>query len=152
MKLFNTWPLSYRCDTITTTTELGNMAFQIGNNREDVIANRNKLAEELNIPLEKFVFVHQSHSDVIKEVGPNVLGAGEKSFESGIEADALYTKETGVPLGIFHADCEPIFFIDETVPLIGIIHAGFKGTMKHIAYKAIKEVCEKLKLSAIKDS
>ncbi len=147
MKIFNTWPLSYRCDTITTTTELGNMAFQIGNSREDVIANRNKLAEELNIPLEKFVFVHQSHSDVIKEVGPNVLGAGEKSFESGIEADALYTKETGVPLGIFHADCEPIFFVDETVPLVGIIHAGFKGTMKHIAYKAVKEVCEKENLN-----
>ena len=47
-----------------------------------------------------------------------------------------------MPLCIFHADCVPIFFIDETKDLVGIIHAGYKGTLIHVAYKSIKKVVE----------
>ena len=80
------------------------------------------------------------------EVTSNDIGKGASAFEDGLECDALYTRIKGIPLCIFHADCVPIFFIDEKEDLVGIIHAGFKGTMKHIAYKAIKEVIDKEKL------
>ena len=76
------------------------------------------------------------------KVNEDDIGKGWKSFEDGLECDALYTYLKNVPLCIFHADCVPIFFIDETRDLVGIIHAGFKGTMKHVAYKAMKKVIE----------
>ena len=69
-----------------------------------------------------------------------VIGKGTDCFESGVDVDALYTHEKNVPLCIFHADCVPIFFVDETTKLVGIIHAGFKGTLIHVAYKAIQQV------------
>ncbi len=128
---------------LTTTTEIGNMAFQVGNNPSDVITNRTKVLNDLSIDKNHLVFVHQTHSDVIKEVTIKDLGKGSNDFVSGVEADALYTKEKGIALAIFHADCVPLFFYDPTVPLIGIIHAGYIGTIKKITYKALKEVIEK---------
>ena len=143
---FVSFPLSNKCHALTTTTSLGNMAYQVDNG-QGVKEHRLLLADILNIDVNKFTYVHQHHSDIIMEVASNSIGKGVDAFEDGLECDALYTRIKGVPLCIFHADCVPIFFVDEKADLVGIIHAGFKGTMKHIAYKAIKEVIEKEKLN-----
>ena len=143
---FITFPLSDKCLAVTTTTEIGNMAYQVYEGK-DVRKHRHQLADLLGIETSKFTYVHQHHSDIIMEVTSNDVGKGVNSFEDGLECDALYTRLKGIPLCIFHADCVPIFFIDEREDLVGIIHAGFKGTMKHIAYKAIKEVVSKEKLN-----
>lgn len=126
---------------ITTTIEMGNLAFQVGS-KDEVIENRNNLSSFLNIPLDNIVLTHQSHSDILKEVSLNDLGRGKDSFESGIDADALYTKARNIAIGVFHADCVPLFLY-HPAGLVMIIHAGFIGTLKHITYKAIKEVSEK---------
>ena len=139
------FPLSNKCLAVTTTIKLGNMAYQVDEGRK-VKEHRLLLAQALNIDSSRFTYVHQHHSDILMEVTSHDIGKGQDSFEDGLYCDALYTKEKGVPLCIFHADCVPIFFIDETRDIVGIIHAGFKGTMKHIAYKAIKELIEKEKL------
>ena len=143
---FVSFHLSNKCVAITSTTLLGNMAYQVDNG-QGVKDHRLILAELLGIDVNRFTYVHQHHSDIIMEVTSKDIGKGVSSFEDGLECDALYTREKNVPLCIFHADCVPIFFIDEKEDLVGIIHAGFKGTMKHIAYKAIKEVIDKEKLN-----
>ena len=147
--LFINFPLSDKCVAITTTTALGNLAYQVDNGK-DVKEHRHLLAESLNIPTRSFTYVHQHHSDIIKKVDPDDIGRGNNSFEDGLECDALYTSLKGVPLCIFHADCVPIFFINENANIVGIIHAGFKGTLKHVTYKTIKNVLETEKL-LIKD-
>ena len=136
------FPLDDKCVALTTTTALGNMAYQVDNGF-NVKEHRLLLADSIGIPANKFTYVHQHHSDIIMEVKESDIGKGVDAFEDGLECDALYTKIKGIPLCIFHADCVPIFFVDEKTDLVGIIHAGFKGTMKHIAYKAIKEVVTK---------
>ena len=133
------FPLSNKCLALTTTTALGNLAYQVDDGRS-VKERRQLLANLLNTDVKRFVFVHQHHSDKIQKVTLNDLGKGTESFEGGIDVDALYTYEKNVPLCIFHADCVPIFFIDETTNLVGIIHAGFKGTLIHVAYKSIQQV------------
>lgn len=148
-ELFVKHPLSDKCVALTTTTALGNLAYQVDEGR-DVKQRRNLLAELLFILPNRFTYVHQSHSDKVMKVTPTDLGKGKDSFESGMECDALYTYERNVPLCIFHADCVPIFFINEKVNLVGIVHAGFKGTMKHVTYKAISEILNNEKLD-IKD-
>ena len=138
-ELFIKHPLSDMCVALTTTTALGNLAYQVDEGK-DVKEHRNLLAELLFILPNRFTYVHQSHSDRVMKVTASDLGKGKDAFEDGMECDALYTYEKNVPLCIFHADCVPIFFINEKASLVGIIHAGFKGTMKHVAYKAINEV------------
>ena len=133
------FPLSNKCLALTTTTELGNLAYQVDGGK-GVKERRQLLADLLNTDVNRFVFVHQHHSDKIQKVTLNDLGKGTDSFESGVDVDALYTYEKNVPLCIFHADCVPIFFTDEAINLVGIIHAGFKGTLIHVAYKSIQQV------------
>ena len=133
------FPLSNKCLALTTTTELGNLAYQVDDGK-GVKERRQLLADLLDTDVNRFVFVHQHHSDKIQKVTLNDLGKGTDSFESGVDVDALYTYEKNVPLCIFHADCVPIFFTDETTNLVGIIHAGFKGTLIHVAYKSIQQV------------
>ena len=138
-ELFIKHPLSDKCVALTTTTALGNLAYQVDEGK-GVKKHRNLLAELLFILPNRFTYVHQSHSDRVMKVTASDLGKGKDAFEDGMECDALYTYEKNVPLCIFHADCVPIFFINEKASLAGIIHAGFKGTMKHVTYKAISEV------------
>ncbi len=128
---------------LTTTVSLGNTAFQIGNDSIDVKNNRKKILKELNIDSKHLIYVHQSHSDVIKKVTLDDLGRGEVCFETGVEADALYTNLSNIALGIFHADCVPIFFYDTINGIIGIIHAGYIGTLKEICKKSINYVLAK---------
>lgn len=140
------FPLSNKCLALTTTTALGNLAYQVDAGT-GVKERRHELADLLSLDANRFVFVHQHHSDQIQKVTLSDLGKGTDSFESGVDVDALYTYEKNVPLCIFHADCVPIFFIDETTNLVGIIHAGFKGTLIHVAYKSIKNVIENEKIN-----
>ncbi|MBQ6730356.1 MAG: polyphenol oxidase family protein [Bacilli bacterium] len=141
MEKYIEYPLSNKCLAITTTTELGNLAYQVDEGK-GVKDRRLLLADLLNVDYNRFVFVHQHHSDKIQKVTVVDLGKGTDCFESGVDVDALYTYEKNVPLCIFHADCVPIFFVDETTDLVGIIHAGFKGTLIHVASKAIQKVIE----------
>ena len=128
----------------TTTVEMGNMAYQVGDNPEEVKKNRKPLYSLLKLlTKERLVLVHQTHSDILKEVTIDDAGKGTSSFESGVEADALYTKDKRLAIGVFHADCVPVFFYVQNKGIVGIIHAGFKGTLKHITYKALTELIAK---------
>ena len=140
--LYIVHPLSDKCVAITTTTSLGNLAYQVDEGK-NVKERRELLAKSLNQDINSFTYVHQHHSNIIMKVTANDIGKGKDNFEDGLECDALYTYERNIPLCIFHADCVPIFFINEKASLVGIIHAGFKGTMKHVTYKSIKEAINK---------
>ena len=138
---FVKFPLSNKCLALTTTTTLGNLAYQVDEGR-NVKEHRLLLGGHISIDLNRFIFVHQHHSNKIQKVTLADLGKGKDSFIDGVDVDALYTYEKNVPLCIFHADCVPIFFVDETKDLVGIIHAGYKGTLIHVAYESIKKVIE----------
>ena len=92
--LFVSFPLSDKCLAITTTTFLGNMAYQVDEGK-DVKEHRLLLANSLNIPQDNFTYVHQHHSDIIQEVKIDDIGKGKNRFEDGLECDALYTRLKG---------------------------------------------------------
>jgi polyphenol oxidase len=64
--------------------------------------------------------------------------------------DALVTAESGMILGAFSADCLLAFFVDPSVPAIGLAHAGWRGTCKGILDRVVDAMC--LNLGAKKDS
>ena len=146
---FNIWsPFKY-IQAITTTRDGGiskgvygkfNLAYQVGEDHETVTANRVALLKQLRLEPNRMILTHQSHSDIIKRVGVQQGGAGFTSFESGIEADALYTYDTRLALGIFHADCVPVFLFDKTKKWVAIIHAGMAGSLKRITEKSLQHL------------
>lgn len=61
----------------------------------------------------------------------------EQDVAADTAADGLVTGKNDVVLGIHTADCAPLFFVDPDARIVGIAHAGWKGTMKGIAQKAV---------------
>lgn len=121
-----------------------NIAYHVGDDAEAVLNNRRLVADAIKMPLEQWVFAEQLHTTNVYKVTSADLGAGVHSFESGIKAtDGLYTTESNVVLATFYADCTPLYFYVPSRHLIGVAHAGWRGTvdgMMHEMLKTLKEV------------
>ncbi|NLA78149.1 MAG: peptidoglycan editing factor PgeF [Erysipelothrix sp.] len=121
-----------------------NMAFYVGDQHQAVLDNRQRVAETLNFPLKQWVFPRVVHGDVIHKIKHHELGRGAFSLADSLNnVDALYTDLPDVMLAMFHADCIPIIFIDPSKPLIGIVHAGWRGSLKAITQKFINTWIDK---------
>ncbi|MCL1949782.1 MAG: peptidoglycan editing factor PgeF [Turicibacter sp.] len=121
-----------------------NIAYHVGDDPLRVYQNRETIAEEVGISLEQWVFAQQLHTAHIHEVTLDDLGAGKHSFESGIPAtDGLYTRESGVVLATFYADCTPLYFYAPKVGIVGTAHAGWQGTVAGIMQKMLQTLKEK---------
>jgi YfiH family protein len=117
-----------------------NMAFHTGDKMESVHTNRQLFSKLIQVDLNKMTFTNQSHSTVLKKVTSKDGGKGSYSYDEGVVADALYTMESNLLLGIFHADCVPVFIYHPSLPLIAIIHAGTIGSLKGITKVAIDQL------------
>ena len=56
---------------------------------------------------------------------------------SKINADAIMTHLSGIPIGIFTADCIPFLLYDPKLHVAAAIHAGREGTSQNIVNKSI---------------
>ncbi len=121
-----------------------NLAYHTGDQKERVLTNRSRFLEMAGVDENQLVLCHQSHADTLAKVSLLEGGKGATSFESGVPlVDSLYTTETHCALGILHADCVPVFFYAPSHHLVGIIHAGWQGTLKSVTLKVLREVIEK---------
>ena len=59
------------------------------------------------------------------------------------DADAFVTNERGLPIAIRTADCVPVFIYDPKKNVIGLAHAGWKGTKVEIAAKTVQTMRDK---------
>lgn len=117
-----------------------NFGFHVGDVKEQVLKNRELLAEKLNIPLENWVSGEQTHQATIQIVHEQDKGKGAKTNRNAIAStDGLITNQQGILCTAFFADCVPLFFFDPVTEYIGIAHAGWKGTIYRIAEKMVRE-------------
>lgn len=56
------------------------------------------------------------------------------------ETDALVTDLPGAVLAIQTADCTPVFLVDPNARVIGLIHAGWRGTHSRITEKTVAKM------------
>lgn len=112
-----------------------NCSEYVGDSEEVVRANleitKNFLTSE---PTKKLITLKQIHSNICIEV--------TKSNVSGIEADAMVTKEKNIIIGVVTADCAPVLFFDSKKNIIGVAHAGWRGAVSGIIEATIKKMCE----------
>ncbi len=95
-----------------------NLANHVGDDVESVRLNRKKLVSALSLPAEP-VWVNQVHSERVIEVTSPAV--------SPVSADGSYTRESGVVLAVFVADCLPIILASESGDEIAVLHAGWRG-------------------------
>ena len=96
--------------------------------------HRQLLLENLNIDSKELFLVKQVHGNRVF-----VLDDPRKSVDQveREEADALVTHLTEKPIAVLTADCVPVILYDPEKHVVGVIHAGRKGTQARIVSKTI---------------
>lgn len=117
-----------------STGELGelNLSFKVGDDTENVKANRERIAQALGIAPEKLVFPAQTHSNHIAEV------TRENYSDFFSDTDGLITDIPGICVSVMSADCVPVLLYDPSSRSVAAIHAGWRGTVAGIVPKAIE--------------
>ena len=116
-----------------------NLGFHVGDQVTDVCTNRSIVAKELDFPLNRWVGAEQIHDIAVKKVTKADCGKGADSYDHSIKGtDGFYTNETGILLTLCYADCVPIYFIAPDFGMIGVFHAGWKGTVAQIARQMVE--------------
>lgn len=116
----------------------GNLALHISDLPKEVLANRRALAEK-TLPLENWVLASQKHTDQVIRVSAQDAGKGalEQASAPG-PADALWTTEPGLLLGVITADCIGLILTDPSVPSLAVIHSGWRGTAQAIVLRTVQ--------------
>jgi hypothetical protein len=127
-KLLNNYATLSHC---YTTKQSGNLAFHVGDEKENVIQNHQKLAKQLGYDHMKLVHMKQIHSNHVQIVTNN------DNFTNPPTCDAVITNKKGIPLMVMVADCAPLLFYDTKNKTIGVAHAGRTGAFKNIIKNVI---------------
>ena len=121
------------------------LAGHVGDAPRSVDRNRSILLESIGIAAlaDRLTTAEQVHGTGIAEVTPGIIGSG--ALVSGGRAavpgaDALWTRERGVPLMLMFADCVPVILARPSVPAIAVVHAGWRGAAAGIVGAAARDV------------
>jgi polyphenol oxidase len=116
-----------------------NCALHVGDVEGDVIENRKRASGAAGFDFAAWTCAEQVHGSEIAVVRKERRGAGRLRREDSVgDKDGMITNTPGIMLAAFYADCVPLWFVDPANKAVGIAHAGWKGTVGHIAAKAVK--------------
>lgn len=118
-----------------------NLGLNRGDDPEAVSENWRRFLKEAGIPGEKIVSGKQIHSNIVHVATKEDLHDFTDPHDP-IEADGYVTKEKGLPLVIFTADCVPVLMEDSVHEVIGCVHAGWRGAVADIEAEGIRKMQE----------
>jgi YfiH family protein len=104
-----------------------NLGASVGDDLRAVEENHGRICRALGIRRDVLVTAHLKHTTRVLEVGPAQGGSCVG------QADGLICKAPRVYLIMRFADCVPLLFYDPVQRVLGIAHAGWRGTLAGIA-------------------
>ncbi len=113
-----------------TTRDTGNFSADTG---------ADELPPSLSAGPMRLATVRQVHSDRLHLVKSE---AASIPHSARPEADGLLTSGAGHLLGVRTADCLPLLYVDRARRAVAAVHAGWRGTVKGIAARAVKRMKE----------
>lgn len=110
-----------------------NLGGTVGDDVEAVRKNHDLIYEVLDVNADKACTTWQVHgADVIMAHGPV---EGRKWLA---RADGVMTNQADVPLVMRYADCIPLLFHDAKKKVVGLAHAGWRGTVQGMGKNMIR--------------
>ena len=116
-----------------------NFSVREGDGSDRIRKNRGIVASAFNLRADQFFVVHQVHGDrilIVDDANMSVLK------HQSHQCDAIVTDRSGLAIGIKTADCVPVFLADREKRIIGVVHAGWRGTALNIAAKTVTAFAE----------
>ncbi|MCX5800634.1 MAG: polyphenol oxidase family protein [Candidatus Eisenbacteria bacterium] len=117
-------PDTHRCQGL-------NLSFNVGDDTDDVRDNREFLFNKLGLREDRLAQPEQVH-------GGTVLLAGAPGRYKA--ADGLVISDPRLWTAVLVADCVPVFVFNRDFSVVGLAHAGRKGTHAGIAGSLIEQV------------
>jgi polyphenol oxidase len=115
-----------------------NLSFTLGDSKENVLENYDKMADALEVERSQMTSVWQAHTSHIKVVDASDFGKGITRPKDAEEIDGMVTNVKGLTLVTLHADCLPLYFLDPVRKAIGLTHSGWRGTQKAICIRTLE--------------
>lgn len=115
-----------------------NLSYSRGDRPEAVAENFRRLAAALEIGVDQLVLAEQTHGIRVQAVGKQDGGSGVNGVHRIPDTDALVTDQPGLVLCVSVADCVPIYCFDPIRRVVGIAHAGWRGSVNGIADRLIE--------------
>jgi YfiH family protein len=114
-----------------------------GDDLEAIAANRRSLAVELQVKEQHIVVSHQVHDVVCKEIADdyfNLPPSEQGKYLDGV--DGVMTRCRNLCIGVSTADCIPILLYDKLHHAAAAVHAGWRGTVRYIARRAVETMSQ----------
>lgn len=109
-----------------------NVGATVGDDLAHVLENRRRSFHAMDRAPDSVFDVWQVHSrEVVSTDRPR------HANEPHMKADAILTGQPGVTLYMRFADCVPILLFDPRRRAVGLVHAGWQGTVLQIAAEAV---------------
>jgi len=110
-----------------------NVGATVGDDLRNVYENRLRAFQAFQRPFESLFDVWQVHgTEVVCAEAPRPADQAHQ------KADAILTDRPGVTLFMRFADCVPIYLYDPVHKVVGLVHAGWLGTVRQAAAVAIQ--------------
>jgi len=119
----------------------GNLAYHVGDIKENVDRNREALALKFNYEKENLISMNQVH-------GNNVVIVTKESPRLIDDCDGLITNDKDLVLMVMVADCIPILLHDEKESVVAALHAGRNSTFLKISEIAVQKMIKHFKCKA----
>ncbi|MCS7010130.1 MAG: peptidoglycan editing factor PgeF [Anaerolineales bacterium] len=109
-----------------------NLGGTVGDDPVRVRENRRRALQALGLSEASVYDVWQVHSARVV-----VAQTARPAHMPHLQADAILTNQPGVTLLMRFADCVPILLYDPLHRVVGIVHAGWQGTVKRVVSEAV---------------
>lgn len=111
-----------------------NMGLHVGDDAAAVLENRRRVFRALDLDPHRAVFMNQVHGNRVATVGSEELGRGLLDHDHALTAtDGLVTTLSDAPLVVLSADCSPVLVASRDAGVLGVAHAGWRGTALSMA-------------------
>lgn len=108
-----------------------------------VLENRRRVCAALDIPLDRVVQSGQVHGVDVRAVGAAEAGRGARERQTVLPpCDALITADPDVYLLACFADCVPLLLFDPVRLVVGVAHAGWRGTLQGMGPATVRAMSE----------
>jgi len=114
-----------------------NVGGTVGDDHSRVDSNIERCFEAVGRATYTVHDVWQSHSAVV------VVADSPRDGNVRVRADILVSDQPGVTLFMRFADCVPILLFDPKARAVGLVHAGWLGTVRKAVEAAVKAMNEK---------
>ena len=117
-----------------------NLGENLGDTEENVRENYRRLQDAMGILEQNLCFTHQVHKNDVLVVSD--ADRRELFSPFAYEADGIVTKEKGLPLICFTADCVPVLLCDPKAGISAAVHCGWRSTVSDILFVALSKMIE----------